>query len=398
MTNPAVPLWDTNKTNTLGSITSGHSTDGYALDEVPTSTEMNLWMYLVGQWINILQSTMQMSLLAGSKDSPDPQFESEQGASLSTSWVYALTVGGANLVQGSANNKIKITPGVLFQQVGSTLLSHTFDGTDQVTIANGDPTNPRVDLIQLQITSSAAYALTVKQGTPAAAPAYPTPDAGTVPIGAVVVPATYAAGGTFIFSEYDAGTSFGATHPAIHDLRLPFKITPYRVWPKDFLYNPAVFGLNNSSSEWTGALSAGGLYVPAPRVKGRLIALEIDSQNGSGVTATLEQQVGSRAFSGSPGTLVTIGSLINAGAGMQNQFGAASVIEVGPVTGGGGGIGPTVTGNGTHGPPVWCNGMRSPKEARSIAGGNTAMTGLYAHIVATSLELGAFTFYIAEGI
>jgi hypothetical protein len=45
-----VPTWDTNGTNSTPT-TSGHKTDGYAVDEIPISTEMNGWMALVAAWI-----------------------------------------------------------------------------------------------------------------------------------------------------------------------------------------------------------------------------------------------------------------------------------------------------------------------------------------------------------
>lgn len=44
------PDFDTNGTHTTP-ITSGHTTDGFAEDEIPDSDEMNQWMMLVGLWI-----------------------------------------------------------------------------------------------------------------------------------------------------------------------------------------------------------------------------------------------------------------------------------------------------------------------------------------------------------
>jgi hypothetical protein len=41
--------WDTNSTN-LSAPTSGHKTDGWAVGEVPTSTEMNGWMRIVSDY------------------------------------------------------------------------------------------------------------------------------------------------------------------------------------------------------------------------------------------------------------------------------------------------------------------------------------------------------------
>lgn len=47
------PDWDTNGTHTIA-IVATHTTDGFGLDEVPTSDELNEWMMLVGLWIRYL--------------------------------------------------------------------------------------------------------------------------------------------------------------------------------------------------------------------------------------------------------------------------------------------------------------------------------------------------------
>lgn len=50
MTKPTTyAQWDTNSTN-LTTPTSGHKTDGWAVNEIPTSTEMNGWMRQVSDW------------------------------------------------------------------------------------------------------------------------------------------------------------------------------------------------------------------------------------------------------------------------------------------------------------------------------------------------------------
>jgi len=70
---------------------------------------------------------------------------------------YCLTPGGAYLKQGTANNKVKIAAGTLLQALGNVngstpqFLAFTFDGTTELTIANGDATNPRVDIIEMKL-------------------------------------------------------------------------------------------------------------------------------------------------------------------------------------------------------------------------------------------------------
>lgn len=77
---------------------------------------------------------------------------------------YCIAPGGAYIRPGSANNKISLGRGVLLQKSadqngsGSTFIPFSFgnnttDAPDLWTIANGDPTNARVDLLQMQLTT-----------------------------------------------------------------------------------------------------------------------------------------------------------------------------------------------------------------------------------------------------
>jgi hypothetical protein len=61
MSAPAFPDWDTNATHTTP-LTSGHKTDGYVHDEIPTSDETNEWMMLVGLWIRYIASLMTQTI------------------------------------------------------------------------------------------------------------------------------------------------------------------------------------------------------------------------------------------------------------------------------------------------------------------------------------------------
>lgn len=74
-----------------------------------------------------------------------------------TPYAYALTPGGAYLRQGSANDKVQIAPGTLFQKVAAAdgldaqMIPFTFLGTEEWTVPAGDATNPRVDLLQIKL-------------------------------------------------------------------------------------------------------------------------------------------------------------------------------------------------------------------------------------------------------
>lgn len=202
--------------------------------------------------------------IIGSPTNQDPEFGSQKGADASTAWAYCLSIGGANPKQGSANNKVKIGAGTLFQKIASAdgnksqLLAYTFPGTDEVTLTNGDGANPRADLIQMKleyesidsqtrdfqdatthvVTSTSMLkkshikcTISVKVGTPAASPTYPIPDAGNVPIAAVIVGTSYV-GAAGLFYIDTAGAV-----AVLHDLRMPLRIRPQVVRPPEFMYD-----------------------------------------------------------------------------------------------------------------------------------------------------------------
>ncbi len=79
-------------------------------------------------------------------------------------FVYALRPGRACAIDGSNSSialgttgQVNITPGTILQKIGSltgseaSLIPFTFDGTTLITIANGDASHPRVDLIQVKL-------------------------------------------------------------------------------------------------------------------------------------------------------------------------------------------------------------------------------------------------------
>lgn len=192
---------------------------------------------------------------------------------VSTAHAFALKGGAAYPVVGSGNNKVKITPGTLFQKVGTTdgstptFLPYTFTGAEEVTIANGDATNPRVDLVLMRlelvandsqtrdfkdattgvVTSNSMSkkhrvqcTLTVLAGTPAAVPTFPTVTAGYVPICAVYVGTNWAAAQK-IYSNENAD---GAVNPKAYlmDLRMPMTVKSYAVGPDQiFLDGTSVY-------------------------------------------------------------------------------------------------------------------------------------------------------------
>lgn len=193
---------------------------------------------------------------AASLDWTDFDLGGTNPADIDDTHAYALKGGAAFPIQGSTGRHVAITPGTLFQAIGAgdgltpIFLPFTFTGAEEVQLALGDATNPRIDIVQMKlelvqadsqtrdfkdattgvITSNSMNkkmrvqcTLSIKQGTPAATPAFPTVDSGYVPIC-----------GVYVFATWD-GVTVG--HPInnfdsnayIMDLRMPMHVTNYAV-------------------------------------------------------------------------------------------------------------------------------------------------------------------------
>lgn len=192
----------------------------------------------------------------------DPLFSGAVQADAANHLAYCLRGGSAYLRQGSASNKVQIAPGVLFQKTAnktgnaSTLLPYYFDGssTYEFTIAAGSA-NPRVDLLQMSLTMVSGNSqtrdfkdattgaitsqtmnkkrqvqctLSVKQGTPAASPTIPDPDAGYVAVGCVIVTSTYTTGTSLTFGVDPSPTN----NAFVWDQRMPMQVRCFRPSPE----------------------------------------------------------------------------------------------------------------------------------------------------------------------
>lgn len=359
-------------------------------------------------------------------------------------WCYALASGGAYPRKGTANTKIQIAPGTLLQKVAArdgneaTLLSYTFSGTEEVTIANGDATNPRVDLVQMKLewesgnlvsrdfedaitgalTSTntnkhrrVKCTLLVKQGTPAATPAYPEPDAGYVVIAGIFVPQTW----TGVAAPITVDTA--STQPlVIHDQRMPVGTPrPYHCFaPRDWIgqqdgshWSPSAFGtgmtaaVNTAGEAWaplrTG--SGGGVSLDTGRASGigRLISVEVANWLSSGGTtppylARWENAAGTSATA----NLNSLANIVSATAKAMTQDRRSFESSHAPFAG------PTILPNSLEmGPPVWANGRRgiSPADGSVSAGQWEALIVKWpAPNAASTMQLFRATFFVAEGL
>jgi hypothetical protein len=190
------------------------------------------------------QSTMPLTAVA----SHDPEMACGQAAIDVTRHCFALTAGGGFIVPGAVARHIRCRAGTILQHTGvpagaeETLLPYTFvDDEIDLTLAVGDATNPRIDLIEVQLAfvngdptsrdfkDASTFALTtttpnitrrvvatvqVKAGTPAATPLHPDVTAGFCAMGAVYVPALHNA----VF-----------TRAQLMDTRFPLGVSVYDV-------------------------------------------------------------------------------------------------------------------------------------------------------------------------
>lgn len=362
----------------------------------------------------------------------DLAFNGQAGADISTAHCYALSAGSAYLRQGSGNNKVQIAPGTLLQKLAaatgneSQLLAYTFVGTEEVTIANGSGGgNYRVDLVQMALvyldtdsqsrhfedavtgalTSSAtnkkrvvSCTLSVKQGTPAANPTVPAPDAGTVPIGAMIVPSAYA-GGAWNATGLGFYDTAAASSLLCYDLRLPLGVRAHHVWPIEYQYDNAKWTLDTFKQHVTAGAAATALYIPCKQLGGRVLGVALVNNDPSGFTAKFanynESNGGGLVISNMNTALLSDGSgvlkYLLDGLGNADHFQKHHAP----------GSGPTVTANANgQGAPVWASGVRGPLEKFRLQSAPNMFDALVLAITGapSGLVLGPCTFFVAGGL
>lgn len=335
----------------------------------------------------------------------DPKFPGEYGASAGIQAVaqaraIAISIGSAypwvnnpdtgdGYISGAATlgkNVVGIAPGTLLQFVGddsfgldSSLLAYTFAGTETVAIAAGDPSHPRVDLIEMQLqyilTDSQSrdfqdavtganssqplnkkrrvqLTLQVKQGTPAASPVTPSPDTGFCAIAQVYVPTGYATTTQIKPAQLDNGSS-----AILMDDRMPIVQRSYRVDGGNMFFAGTDWTRNADGAFVTAAAASKTLWVLCPASNGRLIGIDFHGNFATGSpTAELYRKTPSAdtaITSGLGAHLITT----NAGDFLEQAL-LDSIARVMPASGTVGGSRST----GTDGlcVPVWASGCQAP--------------------------------------
>lgn len=328
---------------------------------------------------------------------------------VATPYCFALHPGGAYLDYGSANGIFKITPGTLFMKVANadgvnqTFLPFTFDGTQQFpTIAAGG-SDYRVDLLQIKIervSGALSATLSTKQGTPAASPTIPTCDTGFVPVGFVLVGASWTnATQPFIGLEQSAG----AGQAVLYDCRMPVGVRAIRVDPVMFKLETA-WALANQNQVVTNSNGTNKMYVPFANAysPGRIIGVGIENIGAGTATPTnaglLRVQAGV-----APSVNFIAGHTF--GGGTTGASSGSSAItryfrrdfEDNHVPMG---SGPVIQRSATEqvGVPLWTNGYRCPQDPQPQASapfGNAALSWVN---TTNGVSVGGVWFAIAGGL
>jgi hypothetical protein len=399
MTAPAqLPVWATDGSNNTPPITTQQKS-GWTPSSMGVSSYDNWYKELVYEWVRRFSARDVIDqFIPAIATATTPEMLGDEAP---TDYIYALApcAGQAFLRQGSTNAKLQIAPGILMQLRGGDLYAYRFDGTTEYTIANGDATNPRVDILQMKITCAVGDAnptvdVNVKQGTPAASPTYPAPDTGYCVIAGVVVGATYAGASGFKFDDTAGAVA------VVHDQRMPLGVTPVRTMPTDFEFASGTdFSLVGSSSlvqAVSGTAHPMTIPVCAGTWLGRVLGHEVALYDSGNVTSHYVKRTFSDTGGGSGVTIANA----NLNSGYANG-GGSSTFAVRPASfvnvqaNHTPAAGPTVQANANGmGPPLWTNGRRAagprsttfPANFESLALAVTADGGV---------EFGPVTFYVA---
>lgn len=339
-------------------------------------------------------------------------------------YAFALSVLGGHPGQGSANNKVRIYPGTLCQAIADAdgtepkFIAYTFT-TEEVTIANGDATNPRIDLVQMKLeyvdeteardfqdaTTRALTSqslgvrrrvkctLSVKQGTPAASPAYPDPDTGFCVIAGMFVGAAYA-GGTAIVFDDAAGAAL-----VLHDQRMPMRVRTHGTLSRDFIFNGTDFvPAGGFYVERIANTDGNSLFIPVHRWgnNGRLVAIDCQMRDFTALTSSIV-----RLDVGNATDTALAGANMNGSSSGSMSLRRTRLDQFQSIHMSGG---PVVTANANGmGVPIWANGRRAP--GVQLTGENDTSFPIEAALLAikfttpgASNRWARATFYIAEGL
>lgn len=329
-----------------------------------------------------------------------PEFGADDGAIPSTLWAYCVSPGTAFLRQGASQRQVQMAPGILLQSDGANnaLLAYRFNGTEVFPdLSNGDATNARVDLLQMKITFDPALGPSVtlgtKNGTAAATPVIPDPDAGFVPVGFSVTGQTYSGGVNSL--RFALTTNVNAI-AQVCDVRMPIGVRAYTVEPLLFNLETA-WALQQTNIYVQSSSATNAMYCRCPTRVGRIVAVDIDRAAPPSGTVTL----GRGTWAGG----VSIGSTVfpSRSFGTYNGYLFGTVARSRRVDFEGsyapGGTIPNITQSAVNkiGVPFWTSGLETPQADTTALAGHV-WSYLKILNAASGQQHGSITWYVASGL
>lgn len=293
----------------------------------------------------------------------------------------------AAIIASSTLLEIKSTgtaANVLHDPVDSFAYTHLASGADEII----EPTSVNKKT-QVQCT------LSVKQGTPAASPIYPDPDAGFVAVGGVVVGATYAAAADFLIEDTAGAVA------VLHDQRMPLGVRTHHVMAKSFVYDPAQWTEQNYGVIAPSVPVLLQIVCPTGGPVGRLLGCALvnnDSVSGSYQMSKFFIEGNTAVTGNAPVRLATAADLNGATSGLwkrrlevMSDFEQAHAPAAGPTV--------QASGNASIGPPIWTNGKRAPDQPFKAS--QVDLVGFEAaciSIASNFQSVGPATFWVAAGL
>ncbi len=300
----------------------------------------------------------------------------------------------ASIITNSTLIEIKSTgtgATVLHDPADSFAYTHLASGSDEMLISQAMNKTRRVQC-----------ALSVKIGTPAVSPIYPTLDAGCVAVGAVVVGTNYVAAAGFYHDDRSGAVA------VLHDQRMPLRVRTHTILARSFIYSTGSYSLDGSGT-YVQKTDNSGNNIYAPLGECGYVGRLVNVASGFKDVVTLDSRLTRLNFTNSGGSVGVIdidvahANLNGSGSGtFKRQSGVVLAFQ-------GTGlpmfsVGPVVQENAAGiGPPIWTNGQRAPTEA--FLTGSQDFDCLALKFVGnpyggndSGSQYGPVSFYVAEGL
>jgi hypothetical protein len=277
--------------------------------------------------------------------------------------------------------------------LGAAVLSAPGDTFGPVNLAGG--TNSVLTSQNFNMKRRVQMTLSMKQGVAGASPQYPTPDAGYVPIAAVLVPANWTYATEFKYADH-------ATDAVLHDQRMPMGVPQWHTCRAvDLLANNSAgyWPLSDKKEYVTAGASKNNAFAVCPHARmGRLLAVQVTGCGlvGTHISHYNYNNLGTQATAmndsnAEVNAVGAINTLTSERRYLESAHNAAAA-------------GPTIQSSAAspyYGPPMWTSGRRVAVVENDFVEYDHHDRLCLLIVGATSLEGGQFIaagFLVAEGL